>query len=1224
MLTSQGLRELFSQRILLLDGATGTMIQSYGLTEADYRGERFADHSRELRGANDLLCLTRPAVVTEIHHGFLAAGADVISTNTFNATSISMSDYGLEEHVYEINSAAARLARSAADDWTQRDPSKPRFVIGSMGPTNRTASLSPDVDDPGFRAASFVDFRRAYREQAEGLLDGGADLLLVETIFDTLNAKAALYAIQELLDERQQRVPLVVSVTITDASGRTLSGQTVEAFWNSVAHANMDVVGINCALGPAAMRPYVEELAAIANCHICCYPNAGLPNEFGGYDETPEQMGEVLGEFARAGWLNLVGGCCGTTPEHIRVISEAIAGVPPHVPSDPPPYSRYSGLEALTIFPDTNFVVVGERTNITGSARFRRLIKSGDYETALEVARHQVAGGANIVDVNMDEGLLDSVAAMKTFLNLIMAEPDIAKLPIMIDSSSFEVIEAGLGCVQGKCVVNSISLKDGEEAFRDKAIGVRRHGAAAVVMAFDETGQATGIDDRIEVLSRAGRILVDEVGFPEQDIIFDPNILTVATGMEEHDAYAINFIEATRALKERWPLAKVSGGISNLSFSFRGNEPVRRAMNSAFLYHAIQAGLDMGIVNAGQLDVYDDIDAELLELLEDVLFCRRKDATDRLVEAAEKHLGTTVDETAEEAWRLEPVEERLRHALVKGIVDHIEDDVEEARQQYDRPLHVIEGPLMDGMNVVGDLFGVGKMFLPQVVKSARVMKRAVAYLEPFMEDDGDEGRRRMAGTVVTATVKGDVHDIGKNIVGVVLGCNNYQIVDLGVMVPAEKILATAREHDADMIGLSGLITPSLDEMVHVASEMERTGLEIPLLIGGATTSTKHTAVKIAPRYAGATVHVKDASRAVGVVGGLTSDERCPGLIEQLQREQERVRADFASGTVSNLVTLGHARQRALAFEWRIADVAKPISLERQILRDIPLSEIAEFIDWTPFFHTWELKGVFPRILDHSEVGEAARELFDNARTLLDEIIKDNRLRAHAVSAFFPANADGDDIVLFTDETRTQVRAVLHGLRQQRRKSDDAGYLSISDFIAPSETGIPDYVGAFAVTAGEGIGPIVAEYEAQYDDYNAIMVKALADRLAEALAERLHARARAACGIDEAALSTEDLIAERYRGTRPAPGYPAQPDHTEKRTLWRLLDVEAGTGIVLTETCAMTPAASVSGIYLNHPRARYFALGKIGADQVEDYAARKGLTPQESERCLRPNLGYDPD
>ena len=1223
MLTSQGLRDLLTQRIRLLDGATGTMIQSYGLAEADYRGERFADHSIELRGANDLLCLTRPSVVTEIHHGFLAAGADIISTNTFNATSISMSDYGLEEHAYEVNAAAARLARSAAEEWTERDPSSPRFVIGSMGPTNRTASLSPDVDDPGFRAASFEDFRRAYREQAEGLLDGGADMLLVETIFDTLNAKAALYAIQEVFDERQQRVPLVVSVTITDASGRTLSGQTVEAFWNSVAHANIDVVGINCALGPAAMRPYVEELAQISNCHVCCYPNAGLPNEFGGYDETPEQMALVLGQFARAGWLNLVGGCCGTTPDHIRAIGEAVAGVPPHVPITPPPYSRYSGLEALTVFPDTSFVVVGERTNITGSARFRRLIKSGDYDAALDVARHQVAGGANIIDVNMDEGLLDSPMAMKTFLNLIMAEPDIAKLPIMIDSSDFGVIEAGLACVQGKCVVNSISLKDGEDAFRDKALRVRRHGAAAVVMAFDETGQATGINDRVEVLSRAGRILIDDIRFPEPDIIFDPNILTVATGMEEHDAYAINFIEATRALKSQFPLAKISGGISNLSFSFRGNEPVRRAMNSAFLYHAIQAGLDMGIVNAGQLDVYDDIDTELLELLEDVLFCRREDATDRLVEAAEKHLGSAVDEAAEETWRREPVAERLRHALVKGVVDHIEADVEEARQQYDRPLHVIEGPLMDGMNVVGDLFGEGKMFLPQVVKSARVMKRAVAYLEPFMEDEGEDGRPTMAGTVVTATVKGDVHDIGKNIVGVVLGCNNYRIVDLGVMVPAETILATARKHDADMIGLSGLITPSLDEMVHVASEMERTGLEIPLLIGGATTSIKHTAVKIAPRYAGATVHVKDASRAVGVVGNLTSDETRPGLIEQLRQEQERVRADFTGGT-SNLVSLEHARQRALTFDWNPEDVATPISLERQILRDIPLSEIAEFIDWTPFFHTWELRGIYPRILDHPEFGDAARELFDNARRLLDKIVKDTRIRAHSVSAFFPANSDGDDIVLFNDETRSEVRAVLHGLRQQRRKSDDAGYLAISDFIAPLETGIPDYLGAFAVTAGEGVAQVVAEYEAQYDDYNAIMVRALADRLAEALAERLHSRARAACGFDEAALSIEDLIAERYRGIRPAPGYPAQPDHSEKRTLWRLLDVEAATGIVLTETFAMTPAASVSGIYLNHPRARYFALGKISADQVEDYASRKGRTPREAERWLRPSLGYDPD
>jgi 5-methyltetrahydrofolate--homocysteine methyltransferase len=1202
-----------SERILVLDGAMGTMIQTYELEESDYRGERFADHARDLRGASDVLCLTQPQVISEIHTAFLDAGADVIETNTFNGTSISMSDYGLEHLVHEINVEAARLARAAADAATGR-----RYVAGSMGPTNATASISPDVNDPGYRAHLYEDFRAAYYDQARGLLDGGVDILMVETIFDTLNAKAALFAIEELFAERGERVPLIISVTITDASGRTLSGQTVEAFWNSVAHARPDVVGVNCALGGDAMRPYVEELAAVADCFVSCYPNAGLPNEFGGYDETPEEMAATLEEFAAAGWLNLVGGCCGTTPDHIAAIGRAVRPHAPHTRVEPPPYSRYSGLEPLTIYPDTTFTVVGERTNVTGSARFRRLIKSGDYDAAVEVARQQVGNGANILDVNMDEGLLDSAEAMTRFLNLIAAEPDIATVPVMVDSSDFDVLEAGLRCLQGKGVVNSISLKDGEDEFRRRADRVRRYGAAVVVMAFDEEGQATGIDDRVEILTRATRILCDEIGFRQEDIILDPNVLTVATGIEEHDAYAVNFIEATRRLKELFPRVIVSGGISNLSFSFRGNEPVRRAMNSAFLYHAIQAGLGMGIVNAGQLDIYDDIDPELLGLIEDVLYQRRDDATDRLTDHAEAFNREDDEIQAAEEWRSGTVEERIRHALVAGLADHIEEDVEEARQQLERPLAVIEGPLMAGMNVVGDLFGAGKMFLPQVVKSARVMKKAVAYLEPYMEKER-AGGATSAGRIVMATVKGDVHDIGKNIVGVVLACNNYEIIDLGVMVPADRILEAVREHDADLLGLSGLITPSLAEMTHMASELERTKCSVPLLIGGATTSAKHTAVKIAPSYSGPTAHVKDASRAVAVVGRLRSDD-ADAYARELETKHAALRAAYEASAGVTLVSLAEARAAAPQITHREEDVAVPASLDPVTRRDIELGDIVPFIDWTPFFHAWELKGVYPGILDRPNVGPVARELFDNARRALEGLVEDGRIRAHATYRFFGAHASGDDIELLDD---SGARAgTLFGLRQQRRRSSGE-YTSLADYVAPADSGVADYVGMFAVTAGDGVDALVREREEDHDDYGAIMVKALADRLAEALAEMIHAEARAFCGIEED-LDSADLIAERYRGIRPAPGYPAQPDHSEKLTLWRLLEAEAATGIRLTESCAMDPAASVSGLYLNHPQAQYFAVGRLGADQVESYAERKGMSVEEAEKWLRPNLAYDPD
>jgi 5-methyltetrahydrofolate--homocysteine methyltransferase len=1219
------LEDLLRSRILVLDGAMGTMIQRQRLSESDFRGVAFANHPRELQGCNDLLSVTRPDMIKRIHQAYLEAGADIIETNTFNATAISLADYGVEGAARAINIAAARLAREAATEMTARTPDRPRFVAGAIGPTNKTASLSPDVNNPAFRAVTFDDLRLAYHEQVCGLMEGGADLLCAETTFDTLNLKAALFAIEDYFHEHGVRVPVIASITITDASGRTLSGQTVEAAWISIQHADAVAVGINCALGAAEMRPYIEELARVAHTFISCYPNAGLPNEFGDYDQAPGEMAELLRDFAEQGWLNLVGGCCGTGPEHIRAIADAVEGVPPHVPGPRSEYSQLSGLEALTIRPDSNFIMVGERTNITGSKRFKRLITSGDFETAIEVARHQVEGGANLIDVNMDEGLLDSEEAMARFLNQVASEPDVARVPIMIDSSDFAVIEAGLKCVQGKAVVNSLSLKEGEDAFKDQARRVRQYGAAVVVMAFDETGQATSIEDKVAIARRAYRILTEEVGFDPADIIFDPNILTIATGIEEHDAYAMNFIEATRQIKETCPGAKVSGGVSNLSFSFRGNDHVREAMNAAFLYHAIRAGLDMGIVNAGQLTVYDEIEPELLERVEDVVLNRRPDATERLVAFAETVKGEVRAEKRDEAWRRDPVDKRLEHALVHGIADHIEADVEEARQRYARPLEIIEGPLMAGMNVVGDLFGAGKMFLPQVVKSARVMKRAVAYLTPFMEEEKQaSGDTRGQGKILLATVKGDVHDIGKNIVGVVLGCNNYEVIDLGVMVPAEAILKTAREEGVDLVGLSGLITPSLDQMVHVAGELDREGFDVPLLIGGATTSRKHTAVKIAPAYTNPTVHVLDASRAVGVVASLLDDDDRARLDAENRKEQEALREAFDRRKATRLVPLAEARARRHAIDWSATEVPAPEFLGVKVLEDFPLDVLTGYIDWSPLFWTWEMKGNFPKILEHERYGVQARELHTNALDLLNRLVRDRKLTAHGVYGFFPAASVGDDVVLFMDDSREEERARFHFLRQQKEKTGDPPYFSLADYVAPLDSGVPDYLGAFAVTAGIGVDELVAEFAAEHDDYQAIMVKALADRLAEAFAECLHARVRTEWGYGrDERLTGEDLIKERYQGIRPAPGYPACPDHTEKATLWRVLEAESRTGIALTETFAMTPAASVSGFYFSHPDSRYFAVGPIGADQVRDYAGRKGMSVPEVERWLGPNLGYDP-
>jgi 5-methyltetrahydrofolate--homocysteine methyltransferase len=1219
------LESILRERIVLLDGAMGTMIQAHNLGEADYRGAQFAVHSRDLRLNNDVLSITQPHIIEDIHRQYLQAGADIIETNTFNANAISMAEYGLQDHIRELNSAAATVARRAVETFTAENPERRCFVAGSLGPTSRTASVSQDVSSPADRGTNFEQLRAAYHEQARALIEAGVDLLLVETIFDTLNAKAALFAVEQCFEELGRRLPVMVSVTIVDQSGRTLSGQTIESFWISVSHVPMLSVGINCALGAKQMRPYIEELSQIAPVHISCYPNAGLPNAFGGFDETPESMARDLGEFAANGWLNIVGGCCGTTPAHIRAIAEAVRGARPHRLVQPDHRTRLSGLEPLAFRPDMNFVNVGERTNVTGSPKFAKLILNDQFEEALAVARQQVEAGAQIIDINMDEGMLESEQAMTTFLNYVASEPDIARVPIMIDSSKWSVIEAGLRAMQGKGVVNSISLKEGEEVFRQHARLVRRYGAAVIVMAFDERGQADTTERKVEISTRAYRILTEEVGFPPEDIIFDPNVLTIATGMEEHANYAVNFIEATRLIKATLPHAKVSGGVSNLSFSFRGNNVVREAMHTAFLYHAIQAGLDMGIVNAGQLGIYEEIPKDLLELVEDVILNRRPDSTERLLAFADSVKQSGGKEVVEDAWRRGTVEERLSHALVKGIVDYIEADTEEARRKYGRPLEVIEGPLMAGMNVVGDLFGSGRMFLPQVVKSARVMKKSVAYLLPYLEEEKRlTGGASAAGKIVLATVKGDVHDIGKNIVGVVLGCNNYEVVDLGVMVPCEKILKTARETGADMVGLSGLITPSLDEMVHVAREMEREGFRVPLLIGGATTSRAHTAVKIAPAYGQSVVHVLDASRAVGVVGRLASAEMKPAFAEENRGEQEKLREVHLKPRSQKLLTLDEARRRRLQLDWAGYAPPRPSFTGVRVSNPVPLREIVPYIDWTPFFHVWELRGIYPRIFDQPEVGARARELFDDAGRLLERMVNEKLLEARAVMGFFPAASVGDDLEVYADESRTAVRAVFHTLRQQIEKPEGEPDLALADYIAPRDSGLADYLGAFAVTAGINIEQLVDRFEKDHDDYGAIMVKALADRLAEALAELTHKRAREAWGYGcEESLTHADLIHERYRGIRPAPGYPALPDHTEKRTLFDLLEAEQNTGIRLTETFAMYPAASVSGLYFSHAESRYFAVGKIERDQVLDYQRRKGTELSAVERWLGPNLNYDP-
>ncbi len=1218
---------LLKERIVILDGAMGTMIQRRKLGEADYHGRRFLSHSRDLRGNNDLLSITRPDIIEDIHRQYLDAGADIIETNTFNANSISMTDYGMESLVYELNVASARIARSAVDRAKASNPGRPCFVAGSVGPTNKTASISPDVNNPAFRAVTFDQLVAAYGEQVRGLLDSGVDLLLVETVFDTLNAKAALFAIEDCLDARGSAVPVMLSVTITDASGRTLSGQTPEAFWNSVSHMPLLSVGINCALGARDMRPYIEELAALVPVYLSCYPNAGLPNAFGEYEQTPEEMAALIGDFAAKGWLNIAGGCCGTTPDHIRAIAKAVRTCRPRIPVQPEPHTRLSGLEALTIRPDSNFVNIGERTNVTGSPRFAKLIMSAQFDEAVSIARQQVEGGAQIIDVCMDEGMLDSVNAMVTFLNLIASEPDVARVPVMIDSSNWPVIEAGLKCLQGKGVVNSLSLKEGESVFKSHARLARRYGAAVVVMAFDEAGQADTIERRVEVCTRAYRILTGEIGFPPQDIIFDPNVLTVGTGIEEHNNYAVAFLEATRQIKASLPYCKVSGGISNISFAFRGNNPVREAMHSAFLYHAIRAGLDMGIVNAGQLAVYEEIPKELRELVEDVILNRRPGATERLIRVAESMTGRDRSGVREDTWRAGAVEERLVHSLVKGITDHIDTDVEEAHRKYGNPLSVIEGPLMAGMNVVGDLFGSGKMFLPQVVKSARVMKKAVAYLLPFMEAGKQvSGAVRTQGRIVLATVKGDVHDIGKNIVGVVLGCNSYEVLDLGVMVPCEKILKSALEHDADLIGLSGLITPSLEEMIHVASEMRREGFSIPLLIGGATTSRVHTAVKIAPAYPHCVVHVSDASRAAGVVGALLNPALKADFVEKNRNEQEAARtAHLGRQPRRGLLTLAQARQRRTRMEWSAKHLAKPSFLGIRALDDYPLEQIVPYIDWSPFFHAWELRGRYPQILEDATSGDRARELFADAQQLLQRIVGERLLTARAVYGFFPANSLGEDIEVYTDEARAGLLTTFHTLRQQTDKPEGQHNLALADFIAPKESGLADYLGAFALTAGIGVESLCARFEQDQDDYSAIMTKALADRLAEAFAEALHKKAREEWGYGlEENLTLEDLIHERYRGIRPAPGYPACPDHTEKGPLFDLLRAERNTGIRLTENFAMIPASSVCGLYFAHPEASYFAVGRIGRDQVLDYQRRKGIDLRAIERWLVPNLAYDPE
>jgi 5-methyltetrahydrofolate--homocysteine methyltransferase len=1224
---ADALLSLLRERVVILDGAMGTMIQRHRLSEADFRGDRFAKWRSDLRGNNDLLVLTQPQIIGAIHRDYLLAGADVISTNTFNSTPVSQSDYRMESLIGEINLTAARVARQAADEVSAAT-GRQRFVAGALGPTGRTASLSPDVNDPGFRNTTFDELVAGYSEAARALVDGGVDVLLIETIFDTLNAKAALFAVREVLDGAGIDLPIIVSGTITDASGRTLSGQTTEAFWNSIRHARPSVVGLNCALGGKQLRPYIEELSRIADTHVCAYPNAGLPNAFGEYDETPAETAEILQEFAMSGFVNMVGGCCGTTPDHIRAIARAVAGVQPRMVPTIARACRLSGLEPLSIDGDSLFVNVGERTNVTGSAKFRKLIEAGDYAAAVDVARQQVANGAQIIDVNMDEGMLDSQAAMTRFLNMIAGEPDIARVPVMIDSSKWTVIEAGLKCVQGKSIVNSISLKEGEDTFLLHARLCLRYGAAVVVMAFDEKGQADTIRRKVEISERAYKLLTERLDFPPEDIIFDPNIFAVATGIEEHNRYSLDFIEATAKIKELMPAVHVSGGVSNASFSFRGNEAVRQAMHSVFLYHAIRAGMTMGIVNAGQLGIYEDIPADLRDRVEDVILARRDDATERLLEIAEQFKGGgSVKRGDDLEWRKLPVEERLQHALVKGLDEFVLADTEEARLKAKRPLDVIEGPLMDGMNVVGDLFGSGKMFLPQVVKSARVMKKAVSVLIPYIEKE-KSGASRSNGKVVMATVKGDVHDIGKNIVGVVLQCNNFEVVDLGVMVSCERILEAATREGANLIGLSGLITPSLDEMVHVAKEMQRLGYTQPLLIGGATTSPAHTAVKIDPHYKGAVIYVKDASRSVGVCQQLVTMDTRDAYVVNIKAEHERRREQHRNKSVkSPQLTLAEARVKKLKLDWSAYAPPVPNFLGVRTFESYPLAELVPYIDWMPFFNAWEFAGKFPDILRDPVVGEAATNLYADAQKMLKTLVDERWLQARAVVGFFPANTVGDDdINVYADETRTKSVVRLHQLRQQKSKPQDQAQLCLSDFVAPAQSGRADYIGAFAVTAGIGIDAHVARFEAAHDDYSSIMLKALADRLAEALAERMHERVRREFWgyAAQEQLDSSGLIREEYRGIRPAPGYPACPDHTEKATLWKLLDAERTAGITLTESFAMFPTAAVSGFYFSHPRSQYFGVGKIDRDQAASYAQRKGMRVTEAERWLAPILGYDPD
>jgi 5-methyltetrahydrofolate--homocysteine methyltransferase len=1223
------LKKILNDRILVLDGAMGTMIQRYKLSEEDFRGERLKDHPFDLKGNNDLLSLTKPEVIKEIHFTYLEAGSDIIETNTFSASPISQADYKTDHLAYEMNFASGKIAREAAEEYTKLTPGKPRFVAGALGPTNKTASISPNVNDPGFRAVSFDQLAEAYYVQVKGLMDACVDIFLIETVFDTLNCKAAIYAIEEYCSQYNKEVPVMISGTIVDLSGRTLSGQTTEAFWISVSHTkNLLSVGLNCALGAKQMRPFVADLSRIANCFVSVYPNAGLPNEMGEYDQTASEMALLLEEFAQNGFYNIVGGCCGTTPEHIKAITNFVKNYPPRKIPERSDYLHLSGLEPLIIRPETNFVNIGERTNVAGSKKFARLILSGEFEEAVAIARNQVEGGAQILDVNMDEALLDSEEAMKKFLNLLQAEPDIAKLPIMIDSSKWSVIEAGLKCLQGKGIVNSISLKEGEEVFIAHAKKIMQYGAAVVVMAFDEKGQADSFERKIEVCARAYKQLVEKVGFPPQDIVFDPNVLTIATGIEEHNNYAVDFIEAARWIKQNLPHANVSGGISNISFSFRGNDLVREAMHSAFLYHAIKAGLDMGIVNAGQLEVYEEIPSDLKELVEDVILNRRADATERLIEFAEHVKQKDKGFIKKDEWRNAPVQERLKHALVKGIVDYIEEDTEEARRQYEKPLQVIEGPLMDGMNIVGDLFGAGKMFLPQVVKSARVMKKSVAYLIPFIEREKNESNEiRKTDKVLLATVKGDVHDIGKNIVGVVLGCNNYHVIDLGVMVSADKIIQTAIDEKVDIIGLSGLITPSLDEMVHVASEMERIGLKLPLLIGGATTSKIHTAVKIEPVYSSLTVHVLDASRSVPVVNNLlNADEKIKSSFESdVKKTYQKLRDEHNKKRAARkFISISEARENRLKTDWSKLKITKPAEIGVTVLKDYPLSSLRNCIDWSPFFHTWELKGKHPAIFQNEKYGSEAKRLFDEANKLLDEIISNKLIKANGVLGLFAANSIGDDIEIYTDETRKGVKRVLHSLRSQAPKTDGTPNLALADYIAPKETGVEDYIGAFAVTTGIGIETLIEHYEKKHDDYNSIMVKALADRLAEAFAEHLHKQVRKIYWkyVDNESLTNEELIKEKYIGIRPAPGYPAQPDHTEKLIIFDILEVEKNTGITLTESLAMYPAASICGLYFSHPASKYFNVGKIGKDQVLDYHRRKGMSLEEIERWLHTNLSYD--